>query len=185
MFSGMWIGVGFQIEFQLIFCYTTVGVKSGFMAMSFAVAPSWKFIAKIDNVATPTHYYNSATNLSTPRCPIKSTTQKFPRLVVRASWYSLAFDLSYLNLGKILFCFNCMLWLNKAAIDVQPYVQRLVVKVSPHYAIADVIYYHFEVRNNLPNCRWTNNIIDSVTPPIYQENELPWFVTRRPTIEDE
>jgi len=46
-----------------------------------------------------------------------------------------------------------MLWLNKTAIDVQPYVQWHVVRVSPHRVAAGVIYYHFEMCNNLPNCR--------------------------------
>jgi len=66
-----------------------------------------------------------------------------------------------------------MLWLNKTAIDVQPYVQWPMVKVSPHRAVAGVIYYHLEMCNNLPNCRWANNIIDNVAPPIFQANELP------------
>jgi hypothetical protein len=46
-----------------------------------------------------------------------------------------------------------MLWFNKAVIDVQPWAQRLVVKISPHHAIAGVIYYHLKVCGNLPNSK--------------------------------
>jgi hypothetical protein len=42
-----------------------------------------------------------------------------------------------------------------------------MARVSPHCVTASVIYYHLKVRSSLPNYKWTNNIIDSATPPIY------------------
>ncbi len=61
---------------------------------------SKSLLPKVDSVATPTHCCSRLVNRSAPKCPIDSTTHRFPRFVVRASWYSLTFDLSYLNLGK-------------------------------------------------------------------------------------
>jgi hypothetical protein len=78
-----------------------------------------------------------------------------------------------------------MLWFNKAAIDAQLYAQQPVVRISPHRVVVDIIYYHLEVCSNLPICRRANNIIDNVTPPIFQASVLPWFVTRCLAIEDE
>jgi hypothetical protein len=37
-------------------------------------------------------------------------------------------------------------------------------KSPPHRTVASVIYYHFKVCSNLPNCKWANNIIDNVMP---------------------
>ncbi len=46
MFSDMWIKVGFQLEPQLTFRYTTVNVKPLFMAMSLSTTPSQKLATK-------------------------------------------------------------------------------------------------------------------------------------------
>jgi len=40
MFSGMQIGVGFELEPQLMFRCMAVDVKPGFMVMSLSIAPS-------------------------------------------------------------------------------------------------------------------------------------------------
>jgi hypothetical protein len=68
-----------------------------------------------------------------------------------------------------------MLGFNKIVIDVQLLVQRPVVRVFPHRAVAGVIYYHLEVCNSLPNFKWANS----------QASELPWFGTRCMAIKDE
>ncbi len=60
-------------------------------------------LPKVDSVVTPTHCCNRLANPFAPRCPIKLATHRFLRLVVRASWYSSTFDLSYSNLGKNFF----------------------------------------------------------------------------------
>jgi hypothetical protein len=46
MFSGVWIGVGFQLEPQLTFRYTVVNVKPRFIAVSLSTTPFWKLVAK-------------------------------------------------------------------------------------------------------------------------------------------
>jgi hypothetical protein len=61
----------------------------------------------------------------------------------------------------------------------------LWLKSPPHCALANVIYYHLEMCNNLPNYKWANNIIDNAMPPICQASELPWFITKCLAIEDE
>jgi hypothetical protein len=46
MFSNMRIGVGFQPEPQLMFCFMTVIVKPWFMVVSLSATPSQKLVAK-------------------------------------------------------------------------------------------------------------------------------------------
>jgi hypothetical protein len=100
MFSSVQIKVGFQPEPQFTFRYTTISVKLGFMAVFSLQLPLKGLLPKVDSTVAPMHYCSKLVNPSTPRCPIKSTTNKFPRLTVKASWYSSTFDLSYLNLSK-------------------------------------------------------------------------------------
>ncbi len=57
-------------------------------------------LPKVDSAITPTHCYSRSANPFAPRCPIESTTHRFPRLIIKVSWYFSAFDLSYFNLGK-------------------------------------------------------------------------------------
>jgi hypothetical protein len=57
MFSSMRIGISFQPEPQVMFCCTTLGIKLGFMAMSFSATPSRRLIAK------SRLYYNTHTLL--------------------------------------------------------------------------------------------------------------------------
>jgi hypothetical protein len=64
--------------------------------------PPIGLLPKVDFVATPMHCCSRLTNPSAPRCLIDSTIHRFPRFTIKASWYSLVFYLSYLNLGKIL-----------------------------------------------------------------------------------
>jgi hypothetical protein len=58
-------------------------------------------LPKVNFVVAPMHYCSRSINPSGPKCPIDSTTHRFSRLVVRASWYSSTFDLSYLTYARI------------------------------------------------------------------------------------
>ncbi len=80
MFSSMRIGVGFQPEPQLMFRCMVVGVKPGFMAMFFFAAPSEGLLPKVDSTTAPMHCCNMSANPFAPKCPIESTTHRFPRL---------------------------------------------------------------------------------------------------------
>jgi hypothetical protein len=100
MFNSMHIRVGFQLEPQLMFCCMVVGIKPGFMAMFLFVAPPKGLFPKVDSVVARLHYYSMLANSSSSKCPVNSTTHKFPRLTLSASWYFSTFDLSYLNLRK-------------------------------------------------------------------------------------
>jgi hypothetical protein len=46
MFSDMWIKVGIQWEPQLMFCYTVINIKLGFMTMYLSATPSQRFFSK-------------------------------------------------------------------------------------------------------------------------------------------
>jgi hypothetical protein len=85
MFNGVRIGVGFQPEPQFTFRCTIINVKPGFMAVSLSAAPYRKLVAKSKFCYSTHALCNRSANLFAPKCPIESTTHKFPRLVVRAS----------------------------------------------------------------------------------------------------
>jgi hypothetical protein len=85
MFSGVRIRVGFQPKPQLTFCCMAVHVKPGFVAMSLSTTPPKGLLPKVKFAATPMHYHNRSVNPSGPKCPIESTTHRFPRLDVKAS----------------------------------------------------------------------------------------------------
>ncbi len=148
-----------------MFRCTVIDVKPKFMVVSLSLAPSRRFVLKNRVCCNTRALLHRSANSFTPRCPFESTTHRFPRLVVKASWYCSTFDLSYFNLGKqnlfqlyVVVQESCN-WCS--TVGVMACDQSL-----PHRTVMGVIYYHLEMCNSLPNCMWTNNIINNVMPPI-------------------
>ncbi len=77
--------------------------NQGLWQCLFLELPPKGLLTKLDSTVAPTHYYNRSANPFAPRCLIGSTTHRFRRFVIKANKYSLAFDLSYLNVGKNFF----------------------------------------------------------------------------------
>jgi hypothetical protein len=152
--------------------------NQGLWKCLFLQFPPDGFLLKVDFATAPTHCCSRSANSFASRCPIESTTHRFPKFNVKASWYSSIFDLSYLNLSKFFFVTTVCYGSKKLQSMFNRRCNGLWSESPPHCAVVGVIYYHFEVCSNLPNCRWANNIINNATPPICQTSELPWFVTR-------
>jgi hypothetical protein len=97
------LGLAFSHSFNSRFVVRQSTSNYGLWQCLSLQLPPKGLLPKVDFAITPMHCHSRLANPSGAKCLIESTTHRFPKLVVKASWYFLAFDLSHLNLGKNFF----------------------------------------------------------------------------------